>query len=68
MTFKHLITELESISEAQTRLQSRMMTYQRAAKETVAAYYGLPFDDVDLPYYEWVNLRRKYENETGNQL
>jgi len=44
------------------------MTYQRTAKETVAAHYGLPFEKVDLPFNEWMALRERYERETGKQL
>jgi hypothetical protein len=56
------------LAEIQAAFKRRAMGYQVDAKETVAAYYGLSWDEVNLPYQQWAELRERYERESGKRL
>jgi hypothetical protein len=49
-------------------MKAEAMTYQRRDKEIVAEFYGLPFEQVDLPFNEWMELRRRYQQDSGKSL
>lgn len=59
-TRKRLQAEAETIDTVQRHMKQQSMTYQRSLKEEVAAYYGLAWKEVDLPYTEWEVLRERY--------
>lgn len=63
-----LAAELEQIQGIKDRMKTEAMTYQRRDKETVAEFYGLPFEQVDLPCNEWMELRRRYQQDSGKSL
>ena len=63
-----LVAELEQIQGIKDRMKTEAMTYQRRDKETVAEFYGLPFEQVDLPFNEWMELRRRYQQDSGKSL
>ncbi len=56
------------IGALQAQVKRMSMTYQRSTKEIVAQHYGLPFEQVDLPFHEWMALRDRYQRETGLPL
>jgi hypothetical protein len=66
--FAQIETELALIGEMQAAQKRVAMVYQYDAKMTVAAYYGLTLDDVNLPFPEWAALRDKYETDSGEKL
>jgi hypothetical protein len=68
MTLGEIVTELEGIAVQQQILRRCAMIYQYQAKMTVAAHYGLTLDEVNLPFDQWMALRRKYQQETGKPL
>jgi hypothetical protein len=63
-----MFAELEEIEKIKTRIKANTMTYQRRDKEIVAEFYGFSFEQVDLPFQEWMALRRKYEQDSGKSL
>ena len=63
-----LIEELEECEGMKTELRRQAMTYQFRAKQTVAEFYRLPFEQVDLPFNDWMALRRQYEQDSGKTL
>lgn len=56
------------IGEMQRQVKLCGKVYQYEAKVTVADYYGLEFDEVNLPFTEWMELRRRYTRDTGLEL
>lgn len=63
----YLRREAEEIAALRAELKAKCMVYQYEAKCRVAQHYGLAFSAVDLPYPQWVELREKYQRETGHR-
>jgi hypothetical protein len=58
-----MIRELEAIAVLQAAIKKTAMVFNYEAKLRVAAYYGLTFEQVDLPYAEWAALHERYTRE-----
>lgn len=66
--FAAIVAELEVVAAGERELKRRSMVYQLDAKEVVAAFYGKPIEEVNLPFQEWMALRAKYERDSGLSL
>lgn len=65
MTIPELIGVLDEVSAMKAELKRRCMIYQYGAKMAVAKHYGMTFDQVNLPFREWMDLRQRFRDETG---
>jgi hypothetical protein len=61
-----IINELEETEAIKRVIKEQSMTYQYSLKIEVSKTLGLTFDQVDLPYEQWKEIRDKYfDNLTG---
>lgn len=65
MTLSEMVRTLEEVSAMKAELKRRCMIYQHDAKMRVAKHYGLTFEQVDLPFREWMEMRQRFRDETG---
>lgn len=57
---RRLLQLTAEASALKQRLKECAMIYQYDEKVRVAKYYGLTFEQVNLPFNEWVVLQKKY--------
>ena len=57
---KNLIQLIAEYSALKDELKRRSMIYQYEEKVRAAKFFGLTFEQVDLPYVEWAKIRGRY--------
>ena len=65
LTLDEILKEAQEIVELQDKVKSHAMYYQYDLKCEVSKAMGLTFEEVDLPYEQWTNIRNEYLKSIG---